>query len=71
MWIIRVLLILEFWFYTRSNSRRMSPLQGIMNIQKTTKLRERSVASSDQNEGFRMELIWSSNLILSAILIIG
>ena len=27
-------------------------------------LRGRSVASSDQNEGFRMELIWSSNLIL-------
>ena len=30
----------------------------------TERLRGRSVASSDQNEGFRMELIWSSNLIL-------
>jgi len=33
-------------------------------LERGNKFRVRSVASSDQNEGFRLELIWSSNLIL-------
>ena len=37
--------------------------EGLM-IGKGRKFRGRPVASSDQNEGFRMELVWSSDPIL-------
>ena len=55
---IRILATLIARLVNAHNASRLA------NAHNAARIRGLSVASSDQNEGFRMDLIWSSNLIL-------